>query len=167
MSKLIPALLAVAIALPAQAEPPKVRALTDVYAAGFRDCIPPMQEFVQFVHEDDENYAYLGLWSVDKPNGSMSTVLTSQAFTDGHSISTITAVKTSTGGCNVTLTQSFVVPEQTCTDVKGDTFKEWKFKSDFNGATLFEDPTTPNGHAVMTPVGKTGCLIVKSLLRLE
>jgi hypothetical protein len=167
MRALICFLAACATASPAYAAPPKVRALADIHKAGFKDCIEPMARFVTFVHDDDDAYAYLGVWSQEKPNTEMATVLTSEGYTDGHSLATITAVKTANGACNVTLTQAFVTPEQTCPRVRDESFKEWKFYSELNGATLYEDPTTPNGNVAMTPVGKTGCLIVKNLVAFE
>jgi len=166
MRKLICLLTACAVAAPAYAAPPKVRGLKDIYAAGFKDCIGPMEKFVTFVHDDDDAYAYLGVWSQTKPNGEMATIMTSEGYSDGQSIATITAVKTASG-CNVSLTQAFVVPSQTCPTVRDETFKEWKFYSDLNGATLYEDPTTPNGNVALTPIGKTGCMIVKSLVAFE
>ncbi|RAK66489.1 hypothetical protein [Phenylobacterium kunshanense] len=160
------ALAGAAIAAPAHGAPPKVQALKDIYAAGFQDCADAMGEIVKFVHEE-EDYAYLGLWSAAKPNTEMATAMTSQSFTDGHGIATVSAVKTVGGGFNVTLTHVFIVPNQTCAQLRDTTFKAWKFYSDFGGASLYEDPTTANSNAALTPIGKTGCLIVKNLLRLE
>jgi hypothetical protein len=161
------ALAALAIAAPAQAEAPKVRALKEIYAAGFHDCADRMADFVAFLHEDDENYAYLGLWSQNKPNAETASVVTSQAYTDGHSIATVSAVKTLGGGCNVTLTQSFVVPDQTCAALKKSSFKAWKFYGELNKAEVLEDPTTANSNVVLTPIGKTGCMIVKHIVGFE
>ncbi|MFZ5720211.1 MAG: hypothetical protein ACOY5Y_12210 [Pseudomonadota bacterium] len=167
MRAVIAALAAVAMATPSFAEPPKVRGLQDIYKAGFHDCAEAMADFVRFVHEDDEAYAYLGVWSQAKPNAEMATVLTSQPYTDGHGIATITGIKTVSGACNVTLTQAFTVPDQTCPKLRDDAFKGWKFYSEFSGSTLYEDPTTPNGNLTLTPMGETGCLIVKQLVRYE
>ena len=158
------ALVALAVAAPAQAAPPKVRALKDIYAAGFEDCAARMAEGVEFIHEDDEVYDYLGLWSLKKPNDEMATALTSQSFTDGHGVTTISAIRTRSGACNVSITQSLTTPDQTCESLKKDSFKDWKRYAEFNEAELLQDPTSDSAHLVLTPIGKTGCLMVKHIM---
>jgi hypothetical protein len=163
--KFVLAFAALAAAAPVHAaEPPKVRAMKDIYGAGFRDCSDRMAEAVAFVHEDDDAYDYLGLWSIKKPNTEMATALTSQAFTDGHGVATVTAVKTPGGACNVSITQALTTPDQTCDALKKDSFKEWKPYAEFNEAELLQDPTSDGSHIVLTPVGKTGCLMVKHIM---
>jgi len=163
--KLALAFAGLAVAAPVHAaEAPKVRALKDIYAAGFRDCSEKMAEAVAFVHEDDEAYDYLGSWSTNNPNTEMASAVTSQTYTDGHGVATVTAVKVQGGGCNVSITQALTVPEETCESLKTDAFKDWKPYAEFNEADVLEDPTSAGSHVVLTPIGKTACLMVKHII---
>lgn len=164
MHKLVLALSALAIALPAQAQPPKARALQDIYKAGFKDCIPAMEKFVEFVHDDDAGYSYIGKYAIENANQSSSTAITVQRFDDGQGVASITAVKTIAGKCDVSLTHTFAVPSQTCDEIRTTVFKDWKLFTAMHESNTYQDPTTPNGHVVLSPIGTSGCLIVKNLV---
>lgn len=164
MHKLIIALAALAIGSPVEAAPPKVRALQDIYQAGFKDCAPAMERFVQFVHEDDESYSFVGKFSLDDANRSSAGAVTVERFTDGQGVASITGTKTAAGACDVVLTHTLVFPAETCDAVRTTAFKEWKLFMQMNESNVYEDPSTPNGHAVLSPIGATGCLVVKHLM---
>jgi hypothetical protein len=164
MKSFVWAMAACALAAPANAAPPSVRALQAGYQAGFRDCAAAAEPFVKFVHEDDAAYGFMGVWSKSRPNAEMLGVVTSEAYGDGQGLSTISAVKTASGACNVTVTQAVLIPSRSCADLKGSTFKDWKLLNELNGAPIYQDPTTSDISVVLTPVGKTGCLIFKHLM---
>lgn len=164
MHKLALALAALSIALPAHAQAPKVRALQDIYKAGFKDCVPAMQKFVEFVHEDDESYSYLGKYALENANQSAAGAVTVEKFSDGQGVASITGTKNAAGKCDVVLTHTFVFPEITCDSLRTEALKEWKLFVQMNESNVYQDPTTPNGHAVLSPVGKGGCLLVKHLM---
>lgn len=164
MHKLALALAALSVALPAHAQAPKVRALQDIYKAGFKDCAPAMEEFVKFVHEDDEEYSYVGKFALEKTNESAAGAITIQKFDDGQGVASITASKTPTGKCDVVLTHTLVIPGEACDDVRTTALKDWKLFLQANETNVYQDPTTPNGHAVLSPIGTKGCLMVKHLM---
>jgi hypothetical protein len=119
---------------------------------------------VEFAHEEDEEYGYYGLWATEKPNDSMATAVTVQSFTDGQGVASITGARNHKGGCDVVITHTIALPDKSCDDMRKTSFKEWKLWSKMDPATVHEDPTTPNGNAVLTPLGKKGCLVVKTLV---
>ena len=164
MHKFVLALTALAVALPAQAAPPKARALQDIYKAGFTDCAPAMEKFVEFLHEDDETYSYVGKFAIDKTNQSSASAITVVKYPDGQGVASITGTKNAAGACDVVLTHTLVVPGQTCDELRTTAFKDWKLFSQMNESNVYQDPTTPNGHAVLSPVGDKGCLMVKHLI---
>lgn len=157
------ALSACAIAMPSHAEPPKVRALGDIYKAGFHDCAPAMEKFVQFVHENDASYSYVGKFALERANESSAGAVTVEKFADGQGVATITGTKNAAGKCDVVLTHTLMIPDPTCEALRNSALKEWKFFSQMNETGVYEDPTTPNGHAFLSPIGK-GCLLVKHLI---
>jgi len=164
MKAVVCALSVLAIATPGHAEPPKVRALTDIYKAGFTDCAGAMEKFVQFVHEDDKTYSYLGKYALTKANESIAGAVTVEKFADGQGIAAISGVKTVAGKCDVVLTHTLMIPNQTCDELRTSALKEWKLFLQMNETNVYQDPTTPNGHAFLSPIGEKGCLLVKHLI---
>ena len=167
MHKLVLALSALAVSLPAQAQPPKARALQDVYKAGFKDCIPAMEKFVQFVHENDESYSFVGKFALENANQSSAAAITVEKYDDGQGVASITGTKNAAGKCDVVLTHTIVFPEMTCDALRTTGLKDWKLFVQMHESNVYQDPTTPNGRAVLSPVGKTGCLLVKHLMGFD
>jgi len=167
MQKFVLALSALAIALPAQSAPPKVRALQDIYKAGFTDCAPAMEKFVKFVHEDDDSYSYVGKFALEKANQSSASAITVVKYPDGQGVASITGTKTAGGKCDVVLTHTLIVPAQTCDELRTTVFKDWKLFVQMNESNVYQDPTTPNGHAVLSPAGDKGCLMVKHMIGFD
>lgn len=166
MHKFALALAAISVAMPAQAQAPKVRALQDIYKAGFKDCAPAMERFVKFVHDDDEAYSFVSKFAVEDTNRSTAGAVTVERFSDSQGVASITATKNAAGKCDVVLTHTFVFPEMTCDALRAEALKDWKLFLKLNEANVYEDPTTPNGHAVVSPAGK-GCLLVKHLMGFD
>jgi hypothetical protein len=159
------ALVACAVVAPAQAAPtpPKTNALQDIYQGGFKACAPAMEKMVRLIHPDDAAYANLGMWSMDKTDSQMATAVTSERLEGGHAVTTFSAVKTAAGSCDVSVTYVETDLAEACAHVRENAYKAWKYVGDFNDATIYQDPTTPNSKLVLTPAG-SGCLIVKSIV---
>lgn len=167
MRPMIIGLIALALATPVRAqEPPKARAVLGGYNAGFKDCARALERFVVFVHEDDDAYGFLSTWSTTRPNDEMMTAITSETFTDGHGVTTFAAVRTASGTCDLTLTQTITLPALPCDKAREDAFKDWKPYTELSGLQVYEDPTDANTTATMIPLAKSGCVIVKHILAL-
>jgi len=167
---LIFALLAVASnALAAPAMTPAAtdklsRAAQQGYDVGFRDCAAAVDNLVKFIHEDDQNYAYFGQWSATDPNRETFSSLTSEVYNDGKGLTAFAATKNAAGKCSVVVTQTVVIPNTICATLRETTFKTWKEYAELNGDKILEDPTTPNANVVLTPIGQTGCLLLKHIV---
>jgi len=160
------ALVACAIGAPVQAAvppPPKANALQDVYQGGFKACAPAMERMVKTIHKDDAAYAWLGMWSMDKPDDQMATAVTSERLEGGHAVTTFSAAKTDKGKCDVSVTYVETALGESCAHVRENAYKAWRYVGDFNNATVYQDPETPNSKLVLTTAG-AGCLIVKSIV---
>jgi hypothetical protein len=162
LHKSVLAIAALAVALPAHAEPLKSTAVQGLYKTGFKDCAAAMDRFVSLLHEDAD-YDYFSLFANERPNESAAATVTAEKYDDGQAIASITATKNASGKCDVTFTRTLAIPTQTCEQVRG-ALKEWKLVSQMGESDLYEDPTTPDGHLILAPIGKTGCLMVRHLM---
>lgn len=163
MQKSFVVLAALIVAAPAHAQP-KARAVLDVYKAGFKDCAAAMETFVQHVHENDAEYSYVIKYALEKTNESSATALTIQNFDDGQGVASISATKTVTGKCDVVLTHTLAIPEQTCDELRTTMLKDWKLFLQANQSNIYQEPDNPNHHAILSPLGAKGCLVVKNAM---
>jgi len=148
----------------AYAAPELTRAVKQGYDVGFRDCSGALDQFVKFVHSDDKSYAHLGRWSVEHPNEETFSSITSETYSDGKGLTSFSATKNAAGKCSVTFTQAFIVPDKICATLRTTIFKEWKEYATLNGDKIYEDPTTPNANLILSPIGQTGCLLLKHVV---
>lgn len=160
---LLVAALAVA-ASPAVAAEPGVRVLKEGYKAGFQDCAGAAEKFVRFIHEDDAAYGFITTWSTEKTNQSMLGAVTSESYADGQGVTTFTAVKAASGGCDVSATQTLMIPEKPCDEIRKASFADWKDYTEIGGLPVLSDPRAPNASLTLMPIGKTGCVLVKHLI---
>lgn len=166
MMKLSLLIAALATCAPADAAAPaRSPAVQQAYDAGFHDCAGAFDQLVKFVHEDDV-YGYYDQWSTKAPNDSLASTLTIKQYSDGRAISSISAVKNSTGKCDAILFSTIPFLDKTCASMRENLFKDWKLIKDFDGTSLYEDPTMPNSTVALTPLGPAACLIVKKLVGL-
>jgi len=148
----------------AYAAPELTRAVKQGYDAGFHDCAGALDPLVKFVHDDDQIYAHFGRWSAERPNEETFSSLTSETYADGKGIASFTATKNAAGKCSITMTQVIVVADKICATLRTTVFKDWKDYGELNGDKIYEDPTTPNANLILTPIGQTGCLLLKSVV---
>lgn len=163
---LILAALAVATPAPAAApaEEPGVRALKEGYKAGFRDCAAAAEKVVRFFHEDDAAYGFIATWATQKTNESMLGAVTSESYADGQGVTTFSAVKAASGGCDVSATQTLMIPEKPCDELRKAAFADWKDYTEIGGLPVLSDPRDPNASLTLMPIGKTGCVLVRNLI---
>lgn len=158
------AALAVATPAPAPAAEPEVRVLKEGYKAGFRDCAAAAEKVVRFIHEDDSAYGYIATWATKKTNESMLGAVTSESYADGQGVTTFSAVKAASGGCDVSATQTLMIPEKPCDELRKASFADWKDYTEIDGLPVLSDPRDPNASLTLMPIGKTGCVLVKHLI---
>jgi hypothetical protein len=148
---------ALALPLPAQAQPAMSRAVQQGWNAGFRDCAADLDAAVKFVHEDDQAYAHLGTWSKADANREAFNTVTS----DRQSVTSFTGVKAASGKCDTVFTQIVPAQGKSCEALQTSELKDWKFLNELNGAAVFEDPGSPGINLILVATSKTSCLIVK------
>ena len=147
---------------PVDAATPLTRAVQQAYDAGFRDCAPTLDRFVRFIHEDDTQYGFYGIWSKDAPNASMFSTTTTEITPAGNMVTTFSAVKNNSGTCDVSVSTT-VVSTSSCAAIRESTFKDWKFYGDLNGSSIYSDPTSQGDDVILTNIPNNYCLLVKRL----
>lgn len=121
-----------------------------------------MDRLVKFMHEDEANYAFMTFWSKSKPDDSPLYTVISEPSETAHAIGAYTVVKTGAGACDGTFTWVAPITNRSCAAIRDEELKEWKFYSDLGGAAVYEDPTMSSSTVILSPIGTTGCLMVKT-----
>ena len=139
-----------------------VRAAQDLKEKGFTTCAESLNTVTRFLYEK-ESFAYLVRWNEEDSDRHTALTLTSKPYSDGTGFAAITNTQTTSGTCDATFTQVFVV-EQSCTSIRETTFQDWKYYGELGGVgiPMYQDPTTTNVVVVLAPFKTTSCLILKS-----
>ncbi len=155
--------LALMLNLPAAvqaAEPPLSRAVRQGADKGFKTCAPAMDRIVRFLHEDDEAYTHLGVWSTTDTDKSSFTTLTLQEFEDGRRINHVSAVQNAAGKCDTSFLSVIPVLTQTCAKLLQTEFRDWNFYAKMGEANVYEEPGNAGSNAMLAPLGE-GCLLIR------
>lgn len=102
----------------------------------------------------------LSLWHQSAPNAHAAMLTVARKYSDSTGLASIAGAPLSSGGCDVTFTQTLAT-EDTCTRLRETTFKKWVYTGEIAGLPLYDDPTTGNISVTLIPQG-THCVIVKS-----
>ena len=161
MKRVVIAAVVCAIASASQAQPKLSRAVQQGFDHGFVTCAPALDQMVKFVNENDDDYAYLGVWSVKDPDKSAFDTVTSTKDVSGNVITTFSAVPNRAGSCDVTFTMIVNSIERTCAQLRDTTFKDWKFYDDMAGPAVYEISNDIGEDVILSPIPSGGCLIVR------
>lgn len=138
------------------------RAVQQGIEKGFRTCAPLMDRMLKFVHSDDSKYAHLGTWNKGSPDRKTFNTVTVEPYTDGATFTSFSAVRNQADECDVVMTQVIPVLGRSCNALRETTFKGWKYLQDLGGVPLFEPSDDESTTVFLSPLGNTGCLIIKS-----
>lgn len=164
MRKILLATAMLACASVSSAETKLSRAVQQGADQGFKACAPMLDQLVKFMHEDDEAYSHVGSWAPTDTDDTLFTALTGSPIPESTAISSFSAVKNKAGRCDATLTHVAPVLDVSCATVREQVLKDWKFYSDLAGAAIYDDPTLEGSSVILSPMGKAGCLIVKTVV---
>ncbi len=137
------------------------RAVKQGIEKGFTSCAASLDALVKRVNTNDAQYSHLGVWAKVDPDSHVFDTTTIQKFSDGTQIVAFSGIKNALGKCDLVMTQVLPVLESGCTALRESAFKEWKFLQEISGVPLYERPDSPAETAMLSPLGSTGCLILK------
>lgn len=137
------------------------RAVKQGMDKGFSTCAPSLDALVKRVNTNDTQYSHLGVWAKVDPDSHVFDTTTIQKYSDGTQIVAFSGVKNALGKCDLVMTQVLPVMESGCAALRETAFKEWKFLQEISGVPLYERPDSPAETAMLSPLGTTGCLILK------
>ena len=133
---------------------------------GVTACATELDSAVKFVHEDDSSYGFTYVWSEKDANKRSAVVVTSQRFGGSSSmISNFISTPDASGSCSVAVTQNFVF-KRSCTAIREDTFKGWKFYGDLGATTAYDAPDSDSESlkAFLTATEDGGCHVLRRIV---
>lgn len=101
-------------------------------------------------------------WNKNNTDNRMLSFFVSRGYSDGDSQVNIQFAPNAAGGCDAVFTETYVI-ESTCTIVREDTFKAWKYRGNLNNKTLILQNSNSSVDVYLTPSGKKSdlCLVTK------
>ena len=106
-------------------------------------CIQEIQKMDSFLNE---KAGANGAWSFaakEKPSDRMFSSLNIKKFNDGTwGYATLSIAPGVNGSCDGTLMQMVTFPEKSCNAVRETTYKDYKYKSDLAGKSVYESGST-------------------------
>lgn len=155
------------IACPLAEAASTTRAGQQIEQQGIHSCIPLLDRFVHFIHENDGAYGMFGIWSQKTSDSEMFATTTVEKFNEGASVATFAVSKDAVGHCGIVVTTSLSTSES-CTHFRETSLSAWKFYDDLNGATVYKDPSQEAGSdVILSAAPNSGCFIVKRLYATE
>lgn len=128
---------------------------------GVKKCLATVRLVSDFYLEQASHGAD-ATWNKNNTDGRILSFFVSRGYSDGDSQVNMQFAPNSSGGCDAVFTETYVV-ESTCTIVREDTFKQWKYRSSLNNKTLILQNNNGSVDVYLTPSGKRSdlCLITK------
>ena len=130
---------------------------------GVTACATELDSAVKYVHEDDSSYGLAPMWSVKDANKRSAVVVTTQRFSGSSIVSTFVSTPDASGRCSVAVTQNFVF-RRSCTAVREETFKGWKFYGEMGATTAYDAPDSVTVGAFLTGTEDGGCHILRRVV---
>jgi hypothetical protein len=144
---------------PAFAEEPQFRSVNALKAVGFNSCLGRVSDITKHLYEKD-SFAYLNFWSKQDTDRHTAITLTSMPYEQGTRIAGLSVSPTSSGSCDGTLFQVFVVPES-CAKLRETLLKNWKYYADLGNIPFYEEPDMPSSVTGLVSIPTSSCLILK------
>lgn len=108
----------------------------------------------------DQSAGSLSQWNIGDADNHFGILLASKRYSDGNSFMHLSAMKTPSGGCDVSFSLSLPFSDQSCTALREKSFKAWKFYGEIQGIPVYDDPTTNNVQVALQQSGQ-GCVTIK------
>ena len=132
---------------------------------GVTACATELDSAVKYVHEDDSKYAFAYLWSEKDTNKRSAVVVTSMAMSGSSMVSNFVSTPDASGRCSVAITQNFVF-KRSCTAIREDIFKGWKFYGELGATTAYDAPGSDSESlkTFLTPTEDSGCHVLRRIV---
>jgi hypothetical protein len=148
------------------AEPPLSRAVQAGVDHGFKACAGAMDEYVKYLHENDDTYDHLGTWSKAHPDKYMFSTIISDPTSESDVVSSVSAVRNADGQCDVTFVQVVPFVDKPCAQLRETVFKDWKYYDVISKSTVLEESDFVGSYVILTPLKTGGCQVLKHFLGL-
>lgn len=139
------------------------RVVEGLKVEGVTACSKELDGVVKYVHKDDGRYGFAYMWSKENTNKRSAVVVTSERLSGGSMISTFVSTPDASGHCSVVVTQNFLL-KQSCTGIREETFKGWKFYGEISATTAYDSPDSEALTAFLTATEDGGCHILRRLV---
>ena len=136
------------------------RVVESLKAEGVTACATELDSAVKYVHEDDSSYGLAYMWPKSDTNKRSAVVTTSQRFSGSSMVSTFVSTPDASGRCSVAVIQNFVF-KRSCTAIREETFKGWKFYGELGGTTAYDAPDSASLGAFLTATEDGGCHLLR------
>ena len=132
---------------------------------GVTACATELDSAVKYVHEDDSKYGFAYVWSEKDTNKRSAVVVTSMAMSGSSMVSNFVSTPDASGRCSVAITQNFVF-KRSCTAIREDIFKGWKFYGEMGATTAYDAPDVGSEtlKAFLTATEDGGCHVLRRIV---
>lgn len=129
---------------------------------GFRTCNPLLDAWIKFVHENDDDYGYSGLWSENHADNSDFSLTTSESFENSVKITVFNVSRNIMGNCDASYFSSWTV-DSSCSEIRENQVKDWDFVGEISGTSVYSEPKIKNHEIYLSPLPKARCSIGKKI----
>ena len=124
---------------------------------GVKKCKGELKSTADFILKDKAHGTHAS-WNNDDSDNHLYSTLTTKSYSDGDSHVTVIAAPTTSGKCDTTYVETFVMPKP-CMMVREEVFKAWKYSGTMNKKTLLLESDSGGVNVYLSPQGENICLV--------